>query len=1090
MTEYVDEDTVMTDENYSGSSANILEIPLEADGEAVTIDLDNDLPENPSEICVLLENEKCAPEYWLAVGTAYARNGQTDNAIEVVMKGLAASVVQKDSDKLPFYSCLSWLYLRQLKAAPTSSSDNLVKTKEAYHSLATEASNRATQLDRGWSVNILARGALTSAVAQFDDSLSSFQTVLSQSNDGNLFAQLGRARVLYHKKNFKGALQVYQNVLLARPEMVKPDPRIGIGLCFWKLDDKEAALEAWNRAQELQPNSPTVNTLLGLYYMDAALSNIEAVDFAENYTKALMFIQQAYKYNPTYSAAGLALSTYFYSKKNMDAVLKLNNSVINYADLPILLSDGYFWMGRAYHSMNELDKALEFYQLANIKNPNSLLPLIGKGLVQMSNESTEAEALLTFENVVSNHPKSLEGLLLLGLLQAKRGNTPGSSDPKRIKQAITLLERYLSLAEESKETPATEALLILSQLYEPTNVEKALAIIKRVGENQGLEPGQPLDSVHLNNNIAVLYYLNGHYDLARQYFDGALSLAKDDSSNSNFIPTLTYNIARLEDAVGEPERAQDGYKKVLELAPDYLDARIRSTYLAIALSSEAGADDMTKLMDDHGDNLEVRSLYGWFLRRRKRTAAKSLSEDVEQKHYKHSLVDVDKHDSYSLVAMGNLYLKVAREIRINKNSDIEKKDKTYFRAAEFFDKALQIDPHNAFAAQGIAIIFAETKKPELASYIFTKIKETLNDISIYVNTGHCLVELRQFEKAIEAYEYALNRFKNGNDPQLMTLLGRAWYVRGMTNKDHTALKTALEYSKKALEQATDNTSLAFNVAFLQFQLAEYIRRAPESQRCVAEIEHVAEDLEKAIKSLDEIAKSKYPPFPANELEQRSLMGQNTLRKQLDRALAEQREYDNTVAVKLEEARKKQQEEKDRLMQEAERQAVEKAERERLLAEERIKLQEEAEKWAETARLEAEALKSTTVGESDTEDGNAEKKEEKKIRRKSTGSRQPKQKKPKAEKEKPKSSSKKFKSEDFIKDSSESELSDNELLSDINESDIEDDDRKRKPGEGNDDDGEPVDTGASSPKRRKLTKRIADSDEDEPAGDDLFGDEED
>lgn len=53
---------------------NILEVPLEADGEVVTFDLDNDLPENPSEICVLLENEKCAVEYWLAIGVSMRRD--------------------------------------------------------------------------------------------------------------------------------------------------------------------------------------------------------------------------------------------------------------------------------------------------------------------------------------------------------------------------------------------------------------------------------------------------------------------------------------------------------------------------------------------------------------------------------------------------------------------------------------------------------------------------------------------------------------------------------------------------------------------------------------------------------------------------------------------------------------------------------------------------------------------------------------------------------------------------------------------------------------------------------------------------------
>jgi hypothetical protein len=52
------------------NGANILEVPLGDGGEAVTIDLDNELPEDPEEICTFLENEKCASEFWLAIGVS------------------------------------------------------------------------------------------------------------------------------------------------------------------------------------------------------------------------------------------------------------------------------------------------------------------------------------------------------------------------------------------------------------------------------------------------------------------------------------------------------------------------------------------------------------------------------------------------------------------------------------------------------------------------------------------------------------------------------------------------------------------------------------------------------------------------------------------------------------------------------------------------------------------------------------------------------------------------------------------------------------------------------------------------------------
>ena len=127
-----------------------------------------------------------------------------------------------------------------------------------------------------------------------------------------------------------------------------------------------------------------------------------------------------------------------------------------------------------------------------------------------------------------------------------------------------------------------------------------------------------------------------------------------------------------------------------------------------------------------------------------------MAEDHEQRHYKHTLQKFDKHDTYSLVGMGNMHLATAREMRRDTEQDKEKKKKIYERAVEFFMKVLELDPRNAYAAQGIAIALAEDRKDYSTSLqILTKVKETLKDFNVYINLGHTYSELKQYARAIE-----------------------------------------------------------------------------------------------------------------------------------------------------------------------------------------------------------------------------------------------------------------------------------------------------------------------------------------------------
>lgn len=166
-------------------------------------------------------------------------------------------------------------------------------------------------------------------------------------------------------------------------------------------------------------------------------------------------------------------------------------------------------------------------------------------------------------------------------------------------------------------------------------------------------------------------------------------------------------------------------------------------------------------------NGELRALYTYFL--------------IESNQIKQArdfsvatLKDHDKQDIYALCASGALLYTQARE---NKDPGPEasmERANRFFRAAEFFEKAIQLDHHCAFAAQGLAIALAEhviggasmngqssgtdgnairAKNIRDAITIFTKVKEAVNDGSVYVNLGHCYYLRDEFERSIENVSY-------------------------------------------------------------------------------------------------------------------------------------------------------------------------------------------------------------------------------------------------------------------------------------------------------------------------------------------------
>lgn len=178
---------------------------------------------------------------------------------------------------------------------------------------------------------------------------------------------------------------------------------------------------------------------------------------------------------------------------------------------------------------------------------------------------------------------------------------------------------------------------------------------------------------------------------------------------------------------------------------------------------------------------------------------------------------------------------------------------------------------------------------------------------------------------------------------------------------------------QALEVSPDQPHFKFNVAFVQIQIAQLIYTLPEVQRTLEEVESAAAGLDEAIESFSAIAKGPNPPFPKHDIEQRANMGRNTMRKQLERAIQQQKEYEEKNAARLQHARDLREAE-IRQREEDKRKAEEEAnERRRQVAEDRARRQEQDRLLAEARAAEDEEKRRKEEADMSVDEETGEKK---------------------------------------------------------------------------------------------------------------------
>lgn len=1040
-----------------------LDIPVsggEGD-EAVNLDL-TELADDTEELCDLLENENAAKTYWITIALAYAQQNKINIAVEVLEKASRAYSRGRNEDRLSILACLCWLHLWRCRHAPrvkpaqsrardVGGEDEDVRTKDECLHAATSVLNEATKMSPSHPPLFMARGTLYLLRASLQPSKHTpgaidhsdraetlrqaskcFEDALRVSNGRNILALLGKAKVAYSLSQIPTALQLYQQALERAPDMLDPDPRIGIGVCLWALGHKEPALTAWQRSAELNPNSVIAQALLGVYWIDQVNQHSPSDPEFQDLTKKAFTLhtQSAFKLDSMHALTCAQFGSYFLRRRAWQNVERLARRAIELTDVNAIASDGWYLLALQSHYEGDIEKAEGHYTKADQArggDDRGYLPAkFGAAQLMTLREDTNG-AKFKLEKMVER-TKNAEAMTLLGVLfadevfanQAAGGKEDKSMEAKR---AISWLESVrVSWRDPKRKTKREVSVLLnLARLYEADEPGKALACLNEaeemliadiseedlpeevVDEDEERRAKRELLPPQLLNNVGCFHFAAEKYAEAREDFQTALNACvklrdkreQQEQEQTNgiaeesaaaaaeaeaMITTISYNLARTYEAEGLPYEAQKIYHGTLDRHPDYIDARMRLAYLSFQgpTEAEAGGEAIQSLLTSDPANLDVRALYGWYTHQtKKRTLA--LNEDTEQRHYKHTLQNHDKHDVYSLVGMGNLHLAVAREMPRDTDAHREKRSRMYGRAAEFFDKVLSLDPRNAFAAQGLAIAVVEEKKDTaLGVQTFTRVRESLKgEASVYINLGHVFAEVKQFSRAVENYEIALAKSPK-REPQILACLGRVWLVRGRAERRLDAYKFSLDFAREALEAAPGDLRFKFNVAFVQMQLVQMVVSLPESKRTLEDVEMAGAGLEEAIEAFGQIAKEPTPPFPRGDIEQRANMGRNTMRRQVAAAIERQAEWEGANRERLEEAKRRREEEAQRKIEQDRAEREKREEMERRVREERERIaQEDRELIArrveeEKAKKEAEEALWTT----DEETGEKKKKERK------------------------------------------------------------------------------------------------------------------
>ena len=471
-------------------------------------------------------------------------------------------------------------------------------------------------------------------------------------------------------------------------------------------------------------------------------------------------------------------------------------------------------------------QAHRYYTYSSESWPEFNLPLFGLGQTHM-HARRWTEAIACLDKVLKAHPNSYEVRKMLGIVCARSGDT------------VKAMEHLKKILEREEATNIDEdvwnQLAVLHEVHQP-----AMALKYHLNARVALKQRGKKVTPQLLGNIAALFHKLGKLDDAMTFYKKAIrgfgleapggdgNIVRTDGADQALqgnAVTVLYNMARLHEQANQLEQAHTLYRAILKERPNYLDAFMRLGAMAEIRGNTREASDWYV----EGLNVQPAHADAW-------TALSKLhfkASDFAQSQAKlEKILTKNPHDAMANIMLGNIYFVCAK---FEPGAPDEEKAKSKYtqhlsRALDFYRKVLDKERNNAYAANGIGAVLAQTGRLDEAKKVFAQLREAaVGQVpDVWVNLAHIHMVQGEYAPAIKLYRSALDRFFGGHDVLLLTCIAKAQLELSFqsgrlarragrekgANMDRGMAKQCRRTLQKAMHLAPRDRSLQFNLALL------------------------------------------------------------------------------------------------------------------------------------------------------------------------------------------------------------------------------------------------------------------------------------
>lgn len=781
------------------------------------------------DVLSLLIREHAKPSVWFRTLMGYVRSHNLRGFEAIAegfdLEGYSAEYENSDRESVEFSAVTSvcnalTMYYVSRAGAQAGGSSERERYQAKVRSLINATAERVTEgaeysLATAWAYS------LDTSTATFEGNLSAI-TDRYRTHPAALVGKGFLALKSGDKEGCRAALSYFRMALEGSAVVMRPEAataRYGIGLAAHRLGKHGLAAAALRRAVAAAEEA-------GFCHVEAlcALAALEMT--AGDAASALEHVRRAHAADPRDAAALNIIAEYHFFRGDVSASLGAALEALNEGGDDAVKAESNYIAGRAYHAQGNFEQALLCYNNAVSSAPH---PLAQYGLGQINiHNGHYVNALSDFEKVLALVPASFEALRMAGLLAECVGRRDAAL-------------KYLKAALEQSPGDST-VLMHLAQLHAARAAEQSEARegfrIAVVYYDRAIEAirarGRSAPPPELLNNAAIIKQELGDTAKAEEYLRAAVDVvtAATGAPFEEYPPgvvTIAFNLARLYEATGRTAEARDIYEGIVAKHPAYVDCYIRLG----AIARDAGhTDDAAKffekvLAERKGDTTATTYLASLYYERGDKVGydkAFSLFQEIRSNF---------PESPYPHIAFGNyLYL----------TSTFRGKEKAvgYLReASKSFTKALEIDKHNKYAANGAGICLVE--QGNYADYLNFAKSDTSSILTpeICVNTGHIFTSLKDYGKAAASYSKAIEHYKershsttcisansssNGEAKEIVNTyvyLGMAHFLE----KNYAECIAALQ---QALHMQPDAGLIWYNIALAQENSAVAALKAAKS----------------------------------------------------------------------------------------------------------------------------------------------------------------------------------------------------------------------------------------------------------------------